>query len=158
MNTTLIAPATLTADGHAFGTSAAPDASLASSQQDARERGWSEVIDGLLGLWVPPDALVFGELEPLRQECLQGAIEFATEWKRAGVSPPTAWSPTAVGGVSFEWRSGGVLEEAEVVTRGTLEITVLNRAAVEEHFFIRRNPQTRALERFVPPGVPHEPR
>jgi hypothetical protein len=74
------------------------------------------------------------------------ALDLAYDLSQGGEAPPTLVSPTADGGISFEWRRGSELVEIDVVGRGRFELTELHGQNVRRHEFLVREPESRKLE------------
>jgi len=127
-----------------FQTGPANDSDLATRPQTDNEAGWKAIIDTLLRWHALPADLEDPMLEPVRPDLIGSALDYAYDALRTNaqqhvsVPAPDSVAPTVDGTIAFERRDGQFVVQYDVIDIGLIEVTVLDRDSVVQHFLLRR--------------------
>lgn len=99
---------------------------------------WKQAVDTLLGWYKDPDEI--------DADCLNSAIDFASDQRDDGVSPPSSIIATDDGEITFEWRRSRLLIMVTILASGLAEYTKLHDCRVVDEGLLRRDPLTRKLQ------------
>ncbi|MCL4741218.1 MAG: hypothetical protein KJZ54_03355 [Phycisphaerales bacterium] len=153
MTTTSLQSVTAMSLPRVLTTMPAPDDALITGGASAQRNRWTEVQDRLLSWKRDPGSVLYDGFDRLDPRRVDSAIDLTVDFEAEGWPAPTGCAPTPDGGISFEWRSGPILREIEIVDEGRAEYVVIRGSRVVSAETIVRDPVTRRLERLLDTGA-----